>query len=87
MLEAMSVGTPVVASNVGGNTEAIENERSGFLVPPNDYSALANATLQVLLKKDIRERIIGAAKERVSCFSIESMVKGHQELYLELAKN
>ncbi len=48
LLEAWAAGTPVVASRVGGIPEALEDGQTGWLVPPNDTDALAQALLAVL---------------------------------------
>lgn len=45
LLEALAQGTPVVASRVGGIPEVIEDRRAGWLIPPEDASALAEAFL------------------------------------------
>lgn len=47
LLEALSQGTPVIASRVGGIPEFIEDGRAGLLVPPADVSALAEALLRL----------------------------------------
>jgi len=47
--EAMLVGTPIVATAVGGVPEMLDNGRAGLLVPPNDPSAMATAIEEVLL--------------------------------------
>jgi glycosyltransferase involved in cell wall biosynthesis len=46
-IEALSVGTPVVASAVGGLPEIVRHGVDGFLVPPGDSDALADALRQV----------------------------------------
>lgn len=46
ILEALSVGLPIVATRVGGVPELV-NEKRGILVPPNDIEALANALIQI----------------------------------------
>src|SRR5260370_32887830 len=47
-MEAMSVGLPVVATDVSGIPELIEHDRSGLLVPPCDEVALAGALERLL---------------------------------------
>ena len=46
--EAMALGTPVIASEVGGIPELLDHGRCGVLVPPEDVTALARAITQVL---------------------------------------
>ena len=41
LLEAMSVGLPVVATRVGGNVEVVQNEKNGYLIEPRDSKAIA----------------------------------------------
>ena len=48
MLEAMASGLPVFATEHGGIPEAIENGRSGILVPEGDHAALADALLEAV---------------------------------------
>lgn len=48
IIEAMAVGTPVVATAVGGIPEIIEHEKNGILVPPGDPAALAESTISLL---------------------------------------
>jgi phosphatidylinositol alpha-1,6-mannosyltransferase len=59
-LEAGAHGLPVVAANVGGSVDAVENGRTGLLVSPEDPSAVASALTQLLLDP-ARARALGAA--------------------------
>lgn len=60
LAEAMAVGTPVVASRVGGLPEVVREGETGLLVPPGDHQALASAVIEVLS----RHQQMGAAARR-----------------------
>ena len=64
--EAMAHGRPVVASAVGGLLDAVEDERTGLLVPPGDSGALRTAIERLLLDPTLRARLGAAARERAS---------------------
>lgn len=51
-IESLAVATPVIASCVGGIPEIIRDELDGYLVPPEDPKALANAIMRLLLMDD-----------------------------------
>lgn len=61
LIEAMLLGTPVVASAHGGNPEAIRHDETGLLVPPCDPAAFADASLALLDDPALRRRIVEAA--------------------------
>ncbi len=65
LAEAMAVGTPVVATRVGGLAEVVDDGVTGRLVAPGDPAQLAAAVLEVL--RD-RERMGAAARERARRF-------------------
>ncbi len=68
LMEAMSVGLPVVATSVSGIPELIEHDRSGLLVPPCDEVALAEALerlLDPLHGRALRTRLGACGRERV----------------------
>jgi len=64
-LEAAAVGLPVVASNVGGLPEIIDNGRTGILVAPENPEALAHGILKLVENVELREKMGGAARRRV----------------------
>jgi len=87
MLESMAAGKPVVASNVGGIPEAVEDGKTGILVPPQDYHALAKA-ISFLLDNPEKTEVMGrAGRERAKkMFSEEGMIENICSLYEELLK-
>jgi glycosyltransferase involved in cell wall biosynthesis len=82
LLEAMSVGTPVVATAVDGIPELIPEEMFGLLVPPNDAAALAMALERILDDPVLALSIADAARERVlQEFTIDGMVDRVESLF------
>lgn len=87
VLEAMRAGLPTVATDVGGVREAVEEGRTGWLVPAGDEGALARA-LEVLLEDPaLRERMGRAARQRYEeRFRHETMVERTLEVYRRAAR-
>jgi len=84
-LEAMAAGLPVVASDIGGGAELIENGTSGVLVPPAAVDPLAQAIDSLLADDALRRRMGEAARERiVERYTIEAMTRQTVAVY-ELA--
>jgi glycosyltransferase involved in cell wall biosynthesis len=76
ILEAMASALPVVATNVGGNAEAVLDQGTGFLVPPEDPAALAQAVVRLLLDPALRDRMGLAGELRArSLFSTGTMME------------
>ena len=83
--EALYLGTPVVASRVGGLPEIVRDGIDGCLVPPGDESALADAIVRLLGDPAERRRLAGAGRTRIAeRFSFSSMVRGYELVYDEL---
>lgn len=84
ILEAMSLSKPIVATDVGGVGEAIEDSVTGRLVPTKDPDAIAAAILDLLSDRE-RARMLGvAARERMmSKFRFDQMVDGTHAVYRE----
>jgi glycosyltransferase involved in cell wall biosynthesis len=81
VIEAMSVGTPVVTTAVGGMCEIVEPERSGLQVPPEDAEALAGAIRRVLREPHLATRLARGGRERAEIFSMARMVDRMLEVY------
>lgn len=88
VLEAMAMGKPVVATDVGGLREAVVDDETGFLVPSGDATAIADAA-SLLLQYPERAHDMGqAGHERVrASFSVEVYVKRMEGIYREVSKN
>jgi glycosyltransferase involved in cell wall biosynthesis len=85
ILEAMGMGKPIVATDVGGVGEAVQDQVTGRLVPRQDSTALAHAILDLLSDPD-RTRALGdAAKDRMmSRFRLQRMVEETLDVYREI---
>jgi glycosyltransferase involved in cell wall biosynthesis len=82
VLEAMAAGVPIVATDVGGTGEAIEDGRSGLLVPARDAGALAEALAALLTDRERAAALGAEARERQRrSFSVEQMIDGTLEVY------
>jgi glycosyltransferase involved in cell wall biosynthesis len=82
ILESMAAGLPVVATRVGGNSEAVVDGLTGWLVPPRNAALMAEKIVD-LLEDPKKSRTWGErGRERVkSLFTIEQMVENHLTLY------
>jgi glycosyltransferase involved in cell wall biosynthesis len=84
LLEAMSCGLPVVATDVGGTRDAAGG--AAVLVPPDDPRALAEALAAILAEPGRAGTLGEAARRRVlSRFGIGGVARRHLELYREVA--
>ena len=81
-MEAMGSGLPVVASDVGGLPELVEDGRTGFLVPVGDAQALADRILTLLRDAALRQTMGAAGRERArTLFSPGSYAARMLDLY------
>jgi glycosyltransferase involved in cell wall biosynthesis len=82
LLEAMNFGVPVVASDIGGITDIVEDGVSGLLVPPGDAAALAEALARVARDPALAARLGEAGRRRLrERFTWEAITRRWEELY------
>jgi len=84
ILEAMALSRPVVASNVGGIPEMIEDGKTGLLVPPHDPVALADAIVRLLVDHPLADTLGKAGHDLVhDRFCVELMARAVETIYDE----
>lgn len=82
ILEAMSVGLPIIASRVGGNPELILDGQSGQLFPSGDVYALVKALKLYIDNKQIRHSHGEKSRERVeTLFALSQMIQKYHAVY------
>jgi len=85
VIEAMSVGLPIIATDVGGIGEAIEDGITGRLVAPRDARGLSAALADLHDERNLATRLGEAARERAQArFSLSRMVADTLAVYREL---
>jgi glycosyltransferase involved in cell wall biosynthesis len=85
LIEKMAQGLPVVATRVGGNTDAVLDGVAGRLVPPRDPASLGEAILELSANAGLRSRMGTAARLRVeSQFSLQACSSRYLNLYTGL---
>jgi glycosyltransferase involved in cell wall biosynthesis len=87
ILEAMAAGKPVIASDVGGNREVIEDGKTGFLVNPKEYSEFSRRIIECLKNPRLSKELGRNARETVmQKFQISRMLERHMCLYDQCIK-
>lgn len=82
ILEYMASSKPVVATDVGGNREAVLPDETGLIVPPGNPHELAKAISFILGNRDIALRLGSAGRKRVEEeFSLGKMVRNYEKLF------
>jgi glycosyltransferase involved in cell wall biosynthesis len=82
ILEGMAAGVPVVATDVGGTSEIVEDGVTGFVVPPRDPREIAQAILRLARDSGVRQQMGRAARHRVlNEWPIEACVDSYRRAY------
>lgn len=84
VLDAMSVGLPVVGTDAGGIPEMIAPGVNGLVVPRRNPTALAEGILSLANAPDLRATMSAQARESVRNFSIDAQLEEYLRLYSEL---
>jgi glycosyltransferase involved in cell wall biosynthesis len=84
IIEALALGTPVVATACGGTTEVLLEGRYGVLVTPGDVCSLADGMAKILSDGSLREKLSKSGIERARFFSPENRVPQWEQLLEEI---
>jgi glycosyltransferase involved in cell wall biosynthesis len=86
LLDAMAARKPIVATSAGGIPEVVVDGETGFLTPPRDHEALADAIVRLLMDETLRKRMGDAGRARAETrFSAERMVRETLRAYKRVA--
>jgi glycosyltransferase involved in cell wall biosynthesis len=86
ILDAQSVGLPIVACQTGGISEIVWHEQNGLLAPRKDAAALAQAILQLTGSENLRKQFGSRSLQTVRAFDIKTTIAKNIELYEHLMK-
>ena len=85
ILEAMKLGTPVVATDVGGVSTVVRPAETGWLVPPGDPESLADAVIEATSDERATAAIVEAARRLIDeQYGIDRMVDEFESVYEEI---
>jgi glycosyltransferase involved in cell wall biosynthesis len=81
LLDAMSFGLPVIASNVGGISEIVDDGINGILIPPNDPDSLVNALHRIAGDAQLRNAMRDANLQKTANYGADRMAAAYDEIY------
>ena len=87
LIEAMELGLPIVASNVGGIPDVVVDGESGILVPEKNPVALADAFKRLAADPSLTEHLLAGARKRISeCFTWDGIIERQIEVYKKVIR-
>tara|TARA_B100000427_G_scaffold328624_1_gene342206 strand:+ start:934 stop:2088 length:1155 start_codon:yes stop_codon:yes gene_type:complete len=87
ILEAMASGLPIIATNVGGNSEIIKNKITGLLFKPKDKNEIINTMIEIMENKPLSEKLSKEALKTVNeKYSTKKMVESYIDIYKKALK-
>jgi glycosyltransferase involved in cell wall biosynthesis len=86
IMEAMASQLPIVATDIPGTRELVQQQVNGILVPPANPEPLAQAILEVLNSPQLSQRLVQGGLAILPDFSIERVAKEYEELYVRLVR-
>ena len=88
LIEAMELGLPIVASNVGGIPDVVMDGESGILVPEKDPQALANAFKRLESEPGLVKQLLEGSRKRIrECFTWDGIIERQIAEYKKVVRN
>jgi glycosyltransferase involved in cell wall biosynthesis len=84
LLEAFSAGLPVIAFRSGGIPELVDDRNNGIIVPQGDEEALYRSMRELMLDRDLRDRLAAAAENVPARFPWANTVDRLETVYREV---
>ena len=84
LMEAMARGVPIVATNVGGIPDIVEDGVNGWLVPAEAPDQLLDAMQEVIENEGLRSAMAAANLHKAELFSVTAMTDAYETLYREI---
>ncbi|MDA3947317.1 MAG: glycosyltransferase family 4 protein [Helicobacteraceae bacterium] len=81
LFDVMQLNVPIIATEVGGIPDIIQNNVNGLLIPPADAIAIERSVLTLYRDRELRERLKTAAKSTADRYSPENMARAYDNLY------
>jgi len=87
LIEAMELGLPIVASNVGGIPDVVIDGETGILVPEKDPEALASAYKRLAAEPELVKHLLAGAQKRINeCFTWDGIIERQIAVYNKVLK-
>ena len=88
LIEAMEIGLPIIASNVGGIPDVVVDGESGILVPEKNPAALADAFKRLEADPTLIQKLLAGARNRIDkCFTWDGIIERQVEVYKRLQRS
>jgi glycosyltransferase involved in cell wall biosynthesis len=88
LIEALELGLPIVASNVGGIPDVVVDGESGILVPEKDPQALANAFKRLESEPGLVKQLLEGSRKRIrECFTWDGIIERQIAEYKKVVRN
>lgn len=84
LMEAMSVGKPIICTNIRGNNDLVKNDVNGILVDINDINGTKEAVLKLYNNRELFNKFSENGKKEVEKYDIENVLKSMNDIYSEV---